>query len=121
MPVSLSFRLDTGSDVTTIPIALARRMGIPFETAIQATPMTASGTARQPSFFSRVSFSLPALPQWRFDGDCLFSPYPLKYCLLSLRDLVAHFTFRSVRPNTTWPNGALILRLRPDHGGRAVP
>jgi len=119
--VQLPFRLDPGSDFTTISIADARANGIHFSTRIRVFPKTAAGKALKPSFLSPIWLLFPSLPQLWFQSHCLFSPYPLKRCLLSLNEIVPHFLVRSERATPAYPDGSIVLRLRKDHGGKQRP
>src|SRR5665213_2395833 len=69
----IPFRLDSGSDFTTIPISLATKLNIRFSTKTPAYPNTAAGKAASPSYLSPIWFSIPALPYWRFQGMALFT------------------------------------------------
>jgi hypothetical protein len=42
----LTFRIDTGTDFTTIPIALARQLGIPYARARPVAVQGATGTGQ---------------------------------------------------------------------------
>ena len=114
----LPFRLDTGSDFMTIPQGMARTNGILFSAEVGLYPRTAAGPAHRPSFISRVSFSFPQLTAWKFETNCVFSPYDLPYCLLSLNDFVPHFVIRSNKETPDYPEGSVVFQLRTDHGGK---
>ena len=116
--VSLPFRLDTGSDFMTIPQWMARTNNIPYSGRSPLFPNTASGRADKPSYLSPVEFSFPQLPKSKFQTHCVFSPYNLPYCLLSLSDFVPHFIIRSNKESTDFPDGSVVLQLRADHGGQ---
>ena len=116
--VPLPFRLDSGSDFMTIPQWMARQIGIPFSEENGLFPRTAAGRASKPSFISPVEFSFPKLPRWKFQTDCVFSPYNLPYCLLALSDFVPHFLIRSNKETPDFPAGAVVFQLRADHGGK---
>ena len=79
---------------------------------------TAAGPAHRPSFISRVSFSFPQLTAWKFETNCVFSPYDLPYCLLSLNDFVPHLVIRSNKETPDYPEGSVVFQLRTDHGGK---
>lgn len=119
--VRLPFRLDTGSDFTTIAISEAQKFGIPFVTKTPVLPRTAAGRARRPSYLSSIGLLFPTLPDWRFQCDCSFSPYPINRCILSLNDLIPHFLFRFERASAIYPHGCLVLHLRRDHRGQPHP
>lgn len=116
--VPLPFRLDSGSDFMTIPQWMARKNQISFSEGSGLFPKTAAGRAHKPSFISPVEFSFPQLPRWKFRTECVFSPYNLPYCLLSLNDFVPHFLIRSNRESPEFPEGSVAFQLRGDHGGQ---
>lgn len=117
----VGFRLDSGTDFTTIPIEVATRLGISFTKARPVHPNTAAGKAKLPSYLSPIHFSLPGLPQYDFTTECLFSPYVTKLGLFALRDLVPNFLIRSRKATFAHPDGAMILQLRQDHRGQTRP
>ena len=117
----LPFRLDTATDLTTIPITMAETLKIPFSRNKPIFPNTAAGTATEASFVSTMWFSFPAIPQWRFRSTCLFTPYNLKQCLFSLADLIPHFTIKSDSRTSPHPHGSVVLQLKVDHGGQSRP
>jgi hypothetical protein len=115
----LPFLFDTGTHLTTMPLTLAQQLGIPFSTA---HPVTVRGTTgKGQGFLSPLWFAFPQLPHWQFESLCCFTPHPLKRALLSLTDLIAHFHLRTAPATALHPLGSVILRLRPDHGGRPRP
>ena len=116
--VPLPFRLDTGSDFMTIPQWIARQNDIAFSDEIALFPKTASGRADKPSYISPAWFSFPELGRWKFQTDCVFSPYNLRYCLFSLNDFVSNFTVRSNKESPDYPEGSVVFQLRIDHRGQ---
>jgi hypothetical protein len=114
----LPFRLDTASDFTTIPIALAEELNIPFVKTKPVYPNTSAGKAEHPSYLSPLSFSFPAIPEIRFRCMCLFTPYSMKQSLFSLGDLVPNFLIRSRKGIPSNPDGFVILQVRQDHQGQ---
>ncbi len=112
----ITFLFDTGSEFTTIPIALAENLGISFRTDTPMQITGATGTGR--GFLSRLSFGLAGLPQWQFQTVACFSPTPLSSPLLCLTDVLANFRFRTLAPAGPHPYGALRLQLKRGHKGR---
>jgi hypothetical protein len=119
--VPLPFRLDTGSDFTTLPIKFAHQFGIPFDKSHPISPRTGAGKAKQPSYLSPIWFSLPGFPRLMFRTDCLFSPGIDHRGLFSLNDLVPHFLVRSKKATSQYPHGFVVLQLRKDHQGVVRP
>jgi hypothetical protein len=117
----MPFLFDTGTHFTTIPIADAQHLGIPFSTNRPVTIQGATGKGPSSVYLSPVRFSFPALPQWQFETLGCFTPYSLRRSLLSLSDILAHFTFRTGPRTATHPDGSLILRLRRRHQGQPRP
>ena len=113
----LPFRLDSGSDFMTIPQWMARQNNIAFSEETGLFPKTAAGRAGKPSYIAPVEFSFPQLVEWKFETDCVFSPYNLPYCLLALNDFVPHFLIRSNKESPEFPEGSVVFQLRVDHGG----
>lgn len=111
------FRIDTGSDFTTVPISIATSLNIPFAMNRPVYPQTAAGKAQNPSFLSPIRLSFPGLPQWQFESMAMFTPYTLKTSLLSLAELVPNFLIRSQAASQVDPDGCVILQLRRDHQG----
>src|SRR5438034_2083944 len=112
----LPFCFDTGTQLTTIPVVLARQLSIPFTTA---RPVTIQGTTGQGrGYLSPISFAVDGLPRLQFPALCCFSQYDLKQPLFSLTDLMAQFTFASAVPSTRHPLGSFVIRLRSDHQGQ---
>src|SRR5262245_57501220 len=68
------FRLDSATDFTTIPAAVAANLNIPFTTEQPVFPNTAAGKASQPSYVCPMWFSFPEMPHLRFQSSCMFSP-----------------------------------------------
>jgi hypothetical protein len=60
---ALPYRLDTGSDLMTIPIELADQFGIPFDKTVEVYPRTVAGYADKASYLSPVTFVFPAIPK----------------------------------------------------------
>jgi hypothetical protein len=117
--IPLTFLFDTGTQLTTVPLSLARAKGIPFSLrqSIGFRGTTSSGHG----FLAPLWFSFPQLPQWQFESACCFTPDPIPRLLLSLADLIRHFTLRTTLPTPVYPHGGVVLRLRPDHGGQPRP
>jgi hypothetical protein len=118
---AVPFRLDTGSDFTTIPDTWADQLGLRYKLGTPVHPATTSGRARKPSYLTDLWLSFSAMPQWQFRAECLVTPYPLKRGLFSLNDLVPHFIARSNKATLSFPRGSIVLQLRSDHGGVPRP
>ena len=119
--VGMPFRFDTGSDFTTISMADADRLGIPYSKTRPMFPTGVAGKTLRASYLSVIRFSFLELPQVQFESLCSFSPYPLKRSLLSLTDIVPNFIIRSDRAGPGFPHGSVVFRLRRDHRGRPRP
>ena len=119
--IRVPFRFDTGSDFTTISIADAERLGIPYSKTTPVFPTAVTGKTQRPSYLSTIRFSFPELSHLQFEGLCSFSPYPLKRSLLSLTDIAPNFLIRSARASQTCPHGSVLFRLRDDHRGQPRP
>jgi hypothetical protein len=115
LPVLVPFLFDTGTHFTTISISMAEELGIPMKTDRPAQIRGATGASR--GYLAPLWFSFPSLPQHQFENVCCFSTYSLKRPLLSLTDVITHFTMRTVRPSKLHPLGSLVLRLRKNHQG----
>jgi hypothetical protein len=112
------FLLDTGSQFSTIPIALAQQLGISFSS--QKPVGIRGSTLAHPiqGYLSPVQFCFPALPRWRFPGEWCFSPQPLTRGLLALRDILPHFAITTDRRHPpVHAAGDLLFLLREGHGG----
>jgi hypothetical protein len=72
--VPLPFRFDSGTDLTMIPIPLARSLGIPFTRGRSTTVQGATGHSR--GFLAPLWFYFPQLPQWQFETLACFTPPP---------------------------------------------
>jgi hypothetical protein len=111
----LSFLFDPGSQLTSVPVALAEELSIPF---VKSHPVAVrSTTGSGIGWLSPMTFSFPALSALEFQCLCFFNP-TLQRPLLSLADVLDHFTFRAVRPSTLHPLGSFIMRLHKSHKGR---
>ena len=119
--VRLPFRFDIGTDFTTIPIAEAERLGIPFTKTRPVFPTAITGKTQRASYLSVIRFAFPELPHLQFESLCSFSPYPLKRSLLSLTDIVPNFLIRSDRATPAYPHGSVQFRIRRDHHGQPRP
>lgn len=113
------FKFDPGTHLTTISIEEAERLGIVFDRSRRVTVHGTTGVGV--SYLGPLSFSYPDLPEYQFETLCCFTPTPLKRGLLSLADVVNHFTMRSVLPTSLHPLGALVLRLHSKHRGQPRP
>lgn len=111
----LPFRFDTGTQFTTISLADAQGLGIPFS---RNKPVVVRGTTGMGhGYMAPIWFTFPQLPEWLFESYGCFTPVALSRSLLCLTDVVQHFTLRTLRPGRLHPNGSMGLYLRPDHGG----
>jgi len=119
--VSMPFLFDTGTHFTTLAIADARQFAIPFSTTRPVTIQSAPGKGSASAYLSPLWFSFRALPQWQFQTQACFTPYPLRRSLLSLSDVLANFTLRTGPRTAAHPGGSLILRLRHNHQGQTRP
>ena len=113
--VNKVFLFDTGSGFTTISIAEAEELQIPFHrqrpVAIRGTTGTGHG------FLAPMRFSLAALPDYQFECLCCFSP-SVPRPLLSLKDVLDNFRLRTLLPSRRYPLGALVLQLHGHHKGQ---
>lgn len=115
--ISYPFRLDTGSDLTTIPKTLLKSWGVSAEgrikkRGVRITGVAGTGTAD----IASVWYSLRGL-RVKFECQCCLSDYPLTLPLLSLHDVASHFHLESFDPVPQHPHGFLQLRLKANHGG----
>lgn len=117
--VRVPFLFDTGTQPTTVSVALARDNQIPFSLARPVAVRGTTGVGR--GFLSSLWFSLPQLPEIQFETHCCFSPKPLSQSLLGLTDVLSNFTFQATRPTRLHPNGSFLLRLKRDHRGQPRP
>lgn len=115
----LPFLFDTGTHLTTIPIPLARPLGIPFTQDRPARIRGAVGSAL--GFLAPFTYAWPGLPRLEFEGLCCFTTHDLARPLLSLTDVLRDFRLRTVAPSRQHPLGSLVLRLKKGHGGRSRP
>ena len=112
---SATFLLDTGSQFTTVAIAAAERLCIPFAAT---RPVRIEGTTGSaPGFLSPLWFSFFDLPNLQFESSCCFSTARMERSLLSLTDLLRHFTLRTLLPSHLHPLGSVLVQLRADHQG----
>jgi hypothetical protein len=121
--IPIPFRVDSGSDFTMIPISLANKYDIIFDSNHPVViPHTAAGKASRPSFRFPLSFKFPNLPRFQFTSECLFNPDIRDRGLLSLNDIVPHFFVRSQRAaQPRYPFGFVAFQLRSDHRGQPCP
>jgi hypothetical protein len=117
--IPLTFLFDTGTQLTTIPVGVARAAGIPLSLSQSIGVRGTMGGGH--GFLAPLWFSFPQLPQWQFESACCFTPNPVPRLLLSLADLIRHFTLQTTLPTPVYPHGGVVLRLRPDHGGQPRP
>src|SRR5437870_4873066 len=111
-----TFLLDTGSQFTTVSIASAERLSLPYSTT---RPVIIEGTTgAAPGFMAPLWFSFADLPQLQFESWCCFSSVRRDRSLLSLTDLLRHFTLRTLLPNKLHPLGSALIRLRKNHRGQ---
>ena len=107
--IQVPFLFDTGTQFTTMSISMAQDLDIPFDKNRPIILRGTTGTGK--GFFATLRFSFPSLPNFQFESLCCFTMYSLKRPLLSLTDIISHFTFRTMRPSQLHPLGSLILRL----------
>jgi hypothetical protein len=112
------FLLDSGTQLTTIPIHTAERFGIPFA---RSRPVGVRGTAGTGhGFVTPLGFSLAGLPEYVFECLGCFSPTAPRP-LLSLTDVIKHFRMRTLLPSRLHPLGSLLLQLHGRHKGQPRP
>jgi hypothetical protein len=111
-----TFLFDPGSHFTTISIALAEELGIPFDRRRPATVRGTTGTGH--GFLAPMWFSLAGLAEYQFPSLCCFSPSLLARPLLSLTDVITHFRLRTLLPSRLHPLGSLLLQLHRHHKGQ---
>jgi hypothetical protein len=109
------FLFDTGTQLTTMPVKLASEVGIPIPEHRPVVVQGATGTAS--GFVGPLDFSFSWLPEYQFRSTCCFTTVPLRRPLLSLNELVRHFTIRTLLPSRVHPLGSLLLRLHRKHEG----
>ena len=123
--VEQPFKIDPGSDVATISIPVAERLGIvipPRRARIEIKSSTGVRIAEVHT--GHIVARLPTLPGLEFEWPCLFVPATrddAPEAILGLTGLAQDFTLTydtTYRPAT--PFGILLLELRPDHRGRRV-
>ncbi len=119
--VRMPFRFDTGTDFTTLSIAEAERLGIPFSKTRPVFPTAVTGKTQRPSYLSIIQFSFPELRHIQFESLSSFSPYPLKRSLLSLTDVVPNFVIGSDRVSPVHPHSSVLFRLRRNPQGQPRP
>jgi hypothetical protein len=111
-----TFLFDSGSGFTTFSIGEAEQLGIPYHrhrpVAIRGTTGTGHG------FLAPMRFCLAPLPEYEFECLCCFSPTPLPWPLLSIKDVLDHFRLRTLLPSRMHPLGSLILQLHGRHKGQ---
>lgn len=112
----LVFLFDSGTQLTTIPIAMAEQLSIPFATDRPVSVDGAVGTGK--GYLSPVLYSFPGLPELQFEALCCFSEYQLRQPLMSLTDLLSQFTLRTLRPSHKHPLGSFVLRLHSGQQGQ---
>jgi hypothetical protein len=110
------FLFESGSLLTSIPIAEAERLQIPFDRQRPVTIRGATGTGQ--GFLGPLWFSLAGLPEYQFQCLCCFSAAGLPRCLLSLKDVLAHFRLRTLLPSRLHPLGSRLLQLHGRHKGQ---
>ncbi len=115
---SLTFLVDTGTQLTTIPIPTAEQRQIPFDRQRPVTIHGTTGTGH--GFVGPMWFSLADLPEYQFESLCCFSTAPLPSPLLSLKDLITHFRMRTLLPSHKHPLGSLLLQLHRQHKGQPL-
>ena len=108
----LSFLFDPGSQLTSVPVSLAEELSIPFTKSHPVSVRSTTGSGI--GWLSPMTFSFPALSALEFQSMCFFNP-TLQRPLLSLTDVLDHFTFRAVRPSTLHPLGSFVMRLHKGH------
>src|SRR5438309_769032 len=116
---SHGFLIDTASQLTTIPIAMAERHNIPLNREWPVTIRGSTGTTVQ-GFVAPLWFSLPSL-RYQFMSRCCFTPVPLRRPLLSLTDVLSHFRMRTLLPSRRHPLGSLLLQVHRRHKGQPRP
>ncbi len=116
--VPLTFLVDTGTQLTTIPIATAEQRQIPFDRQRPVTIHSTTGTGH--GFVAPMWFSLAGLPEYQFESLCCFSTAALPSPLLSLKDLITHFRMRTLLPSHLHPLGSLLLQLHRKHKGQPL-
>lgn len=116
--VSLPFLVDTGTHLTTIPIAEARWHSIPFAMNRPVFISGPTGRGSLAAYLSPLWFSFSALPHWQFKTLACFSPYTLPRSLLSLSAILPNFVLRTGPRTALHADGSLILRLRRSHHER---
>lgn len=121
----LRFKVDPGSDVTSIPIQKAERFGIAVPTRTGRYAIKSSvGRRVVPARPGRITARILTLPDHEFDWPCIFVPaagMDTPEPILGLTGLAQDFMLTydtTYRPGA--PFGILSLRLRPDHRGRRV-
>src|SRR5262249_19339958 len=104
---------DTLAPLTTVPIALAEQLGIPFAGGRHAESGAAGGRPTS-GVVAPLWFSLAPLPQWQFQAACSFTTEELPHPRLALTDVLRHFLL-------SLDALAVVLRPRADHGGQPRP
>jgi len=118
---TFAFLFDTGSKFTTLSISMAHRIGLDVPTSRPVIIHGATGEGR--GFLAPFNYSILGMDSFTFTTLACYSENMLGRPLLSLTDVLNHFSLRIRDPSRLHPLGTLELRLRKDHGGqlRQIP
>lgn len=124
-PAQLKFRLDTGSDLTTLPKEFVTKKGIEHRLTKQKYYPTTAGKPFDPEHDEPVRvgefrYCLDGFPAVQVSALCGVSPYLRGQGLLSLTDLATIFTLRTHKPCNKYDAGSITIQLRHDHASLAT-
>jgi hypothetical protein len=121
----LRFKIDPGSNVTSIPMRTAEGFGIAISPRRgQFDIKSSTGRNVVEARLGQITARFPTLPGYEFEWPCIFVPSKSVEPpdpILGLTGLAQDFMLTydtTYRPGA--PYGILSLHLRPDHRGRRV-
>jgi len=95
---TVPFRLDTGAELSTIPISIANDLGIAFK---RHNEVKSGGVGEASSFINCATFRFPEKTE-TLESEWAFTEAKLSYGLFGLTDIRKFFHFRQTDGDATY-------------------